>query len=437
MPAAKVTAWNNGRHCTSGAGYGLKLAAGDRDRLFDRAWKSAVLKLPDGRDEIHVNIAKRSFWDTNCSELIHKEIGRWLLDAGLAPWPYRQPPKFNLECVGKRRFRVTNNQIAQNRKRAVELRLDLDEDDFVQEIFDRDGVLFFVTKKKIIRLRSPEHLDPGNEHEDVPWEQSVYLPHGSTDYAVARTIIQTDRIASIFFPKQSSKYVAMMDVSWEVMNSIVSLRFLRERLEQQVNFITKKIKNNWAPYTVGANPVPLPTVDYLDIEFRSFVNEVRRTLTKIGELFGILTPKTINSGHFHKALEWAREAKGENHELTKMLERDLRWIETWIAIRIAIEHPKVDEFVGTMNFSLEPDRTIRLPTWRFVHPKFDMMRPQNLLDVFHINLHNLLKFFEDLQVVLTDGHQPPNMGVEYTAIEEDLRDPEMPMRFDIQVHLGI
>ena len=82
------------------------------------------------------------------------------------------------------------------------------------------------------------------------------------------------------------------------------------------------------------------------------------------------------------------------------------------------------------------DRTIRFPTWRFVHPKFDMMRPQNLLDVFHVNLHNLLKFFEDLQVVLTDGHQPPNMGVEYTAIEEDLRDPEIPMRFDIQVHLG-
>lgn len=437
MPVAEVTAWNNGQHCRSGAGYGLKLAAGDRDRLFDRAWKGVVLKLPGGRDEISVNIAKLSFWDASCSELIHKEIGRWLLDAGLAPWPYRHPPKFDLERVGERQFRVTNSQIAKKRNRAVTLQLDLDEDDLIREIFDRDGALFFVTKKKIIRLRSPDDLDPEKAHEDVPWEQSVYLPHGATDYAVARTILQTESIAGVLFPKRSSKYIAMLDVSWEVLNSIVTLRFLRERLEQQVNSIIKKVEENWELYTKGPNPKPLPTVDYLDIEYRSFVNEVRRTLIKIGELFGILTSKTINGGHFHKALVWARKEKGKNHELTKMLERDLRWIEPWIAIRNAIEHPTADKFVETMNFSLEPNRAVRLPTWRFVHPKFDMMRPQELLDVFHITLHNLLKFFEDLQVVLTDGHQPPNMSVEYVAIEENLRDPEMPMRFDIRAHLGI
>ena len=35
------------------------------------------------------------------------EIGRWMLDEELAPWPVRQPPAFHLEQVGSARFRVS------------------------------------------------------------------------------------------------------------------------------------------------------------------------------------------------------------------------------------------------------------------------------------------------------------------------------------------
>ncbi len=40
-----VTAWNNGRHHASGAGYGLKVAIADRDRYFDPEVASVVLEL--------------------------------------------------------------------------------------------------------------------------------------------------------------------------------------------------------------------------------------------------------------------------------------------------------------------------------------------------------------------------------------------------------
>jgi hypothetical protein len=331
---------------------------------------------------------------------------------------------------------MAKDRALDERHAAIELKVDLEAGDSFREFFARESGLFLVSTKKILRFRSPDDLDPDKAYADAPWEQSLYLPHGSSDYVVARTIIQTARIASIFFPPQTPTFVSMMDVSWEVMNSLVSLRFIQDRLKNQVDRIVSTVEKELALYTVGKNPKPLPIVEYYDIEFRSFVNEVRRALTNICELFAILTPKAVPNGHFHEAFKWAKEVRGQDSHLATMLERDLRWVSTWIAMSVAIEHPKADRFIETMNFALEPNRVVRLPTWRFVHPDYDMGRPQNLLDVFDICIQNLLKFFEDLQIVLTDGHQPDGMGVEYEVIDEDKRDPIVPMRFAIRVSRG-
>lgn len=101
-----ATAWKNSRHSKTGAGYGLKISVEDRDQAFDRSWRDAVLTLPDGRGKTTVNVAKKSFWDGTCRELISADIGRWLLDAGHAPWPKGKPPRFIITPIKENRFRV-------------------------------------------------------------------------------------------------------------------------------------------------------------------------------------------------------------------------------------------------------------------------------------------------------------------------------------------
>jgi hypothetical protein len=102
------TAWNNGARHSTGAGYGLKVDPLDRDREFRRTWQHATIQLPSktGMIEVEVNVAKKSFWSTRCRELISKDLGRWLLDEDYAPWPDGTPPKFEVERIGGRRFRV-------------------------------------------------------------------------------------------------------------------------------------------------------------------------------------------------------------------------------------------------------------------------------------------------------------------------------------------
>jgi hypothetical protein len=98
-----ATCWNNGRQSPSGAGYGIKLTVAERDELLDRSHASVDLILPDDTVIQAIRCDKKSMWLGNCRELIHRDIGKWMLQIGLAPWPKGLPPRLKLEKdVGKR-----------------------------------------------------------------------------------------------------------------------------------------------------------------------------------------------------------------------------------------------------------------------------------------------------------------------------------------------
>jgi hypothetical protein len=98
--------WNNGQYHTSGAGYGLKISFEDRERFFDRQWQTVILHLSRYPNDIEVNVAKASFWNRNCGELIKKDIGIWLQQNNLDGWPIQQPNDLNMTVIGGNVFRV-------------------------------------------------------------------------------------------------------------------------------------------------------------------------------------------------------------------------------------------------------------------------------------------------------------------------------------------
>src|SRR5687767_9514906 len=115
---------------------------------------------------------------------------------------------------------MDKGKVAERRKGAVSFELDLMKGDRNRVLLSRESGLFAVTLKKIFREKSPTSLDPDHEHPDAPWEQSLYLPHGSTDPFVARTVLHTGELADIFFSRHSDQYRSLMDIAWEVLNSL-------------------------------------------------------------------------------------------------------------------------------------------------------------------------------------------------------------------------
>jgi hypothetical protein len=102
----RATAWNNGSHRTSGAGYGIKVRVEDRDRVFRRNWTQILLDIPQqGATRIALSA---SFWKS-CSELRSAALGRWLRESGRAPWPRGAPPALDLKHIDGNDFAVSDN----------------------------------------------------------------------------------------------------------------------------------------------------------------------------------------------------------------------------------------------------------------------------------------------------------------------------------------
>lgn len=108
----EVTAWNNGQHHLTGAGYGIKIKAKDRDKYFDGNWKTISLKLKGKRDYVKVNIDKKSFWYSSvCREVGNKDVGIWLKENVKIPWKKGCPPKIIMENIGGNRFKIKVRQL--------------------------------------------------------------------------------------------------------------------------------------------------------------------------------------------------------------------------------------------------------------------------------------------------------------------------------------
>ena len=104
----EATAWNNGAWHETGAGYGLKMSADNRDKYFDRDWDTVTLRLIADRTSriAEANVAKDSFWGPHCRELLKLEIGQWLIENGFRRWTPNAPSLFRMVRVAGREFEV-------------------------------------------------------------------------------------------------------------------------------------------------------------------------------------------------------------------------------------------------------------------------------------------------------------------------------------------
>jgi hypothetical protein len=111
-----VSAWNNGAHNRNGTGYGFKVNLPDRDQYFKKDWEKIVIEIEDGKETFEIAINKTQFWGEEPYPLISKEIGKWLRNHGLAPWPHGKPPVFALDPVSDNQFSVN---LARTKKSAI------------------------------------------------------------------------------------------------------------------------------------------------------------------------------------------------------------------------------------------------------------------------------------------------------------------------------
>lgn len=98
-----VSAWSGGskRYPT----YGVRVGKKNRDEYFHPEWDQVILRI--NGDEAAFTITS-GFW-RQCPEIRdnkHRLIRSWLETHYTLPWPYRQPPHFQLKPIGGNRFEL-------------------------------------------------------------------------------------------------------------------------------------------------------------------------------------------------------------------------------------------------------------------------------------------------------------------------------------------
>lgn len=87
-----ASSWNNGspNHIT-GTGLGLRIDAHYQPSIFNQGFTTIDLYHKGNLIAKSVNVANKS-----CRELIHKDIGLWLIQNRWDTWPANQPHRFTI-----------------------------------------------------------------------------------------------------------------------------------------------------------------------------------------------------------------------------------------------------------------------------------------------------------------------------------------------------
>jgi hypothetical protein len=323
---------------------------------------------------------------------------------------------------------MEKEEIKRRRANAFSATVGIDPDDRIVEMLSRRDGMYVVSLNKIIRINLPDDADPQLEYADAPITQTGVLNKGSRNPLVARTILQAYDFSKWISDKEKQQRV--QDIAWEVMFALLAFDRILNWLKKSIYERQDEIADNIEKYVTGLSPHALPIVEDLETEFRSAIFIAKHALNSVSELFPALFDVDVGRGRYDRIISWAEEKFGRNEPLCLMLRADQNWIYLWTELRNAFEHPRPDYYVRINNFLLLPSRQPQLPTWQLKHPKLDNFRPQNMVTALEFYRDNILTFFENLLLQLTDKavELPAPVGV--IDKEEGGRNPDCPKRYE-------
>jgi hypothetical protein len=324
---------------------------------------------------------------------------------------------------------IDRGRIKRQRDGALQADLGIDAGDRIVSMISRHDGLYAISLTKTIRVNLPNDIDPEIKYENAPITQTLIAAKGSRSPIVARTILQA-RDFSQFIPDEEQQR-KVQDIAWEVMVSLLGIERLVGRLRTAIDAKRVEILPNYSIYASGTSPPPVPIVESLEIDFRSIVLLANHVLNAISELFPAFFEMDFKRGAFDRIVKWTAKVFGQGDPLTQMLRADEIWIKIWGEMRNAFEHPKEDYYVKVNNFRLLANREIQLPTWQFKNDKFDLFRPQALVDTLGFLEGNVLGLFENLLVCLTERTLSSSSLIGLIDKEEQDRDPDCPKRYEL------
>lgn len=263
----------------------------------------------------------------------------------------------------------------------------------------------------------------------MSWIIQQTSTYGTRHPVVARLAVQTlELIKWSNLPDEKQKEVLHLYVN-TLKPHLLTCHEILDRLQTSLKESVEKLAPQSDPRVRS-----IPYVPNLEVEAASFLYEVKNYLRDLLGLLRIFFGCNLkDASALYNAqgsgdspvVAWASEQFGDKDKLTELLRSEQEWVEEWIRMRNAVEHP--GEKSGTLiihNVRPHPKELIA-PAWsRDNRPEGDIFTDMQT------GLHNMLTVAEELLIACIEKTTPHKI-VTFYEIPEEKRNPDCPERFRI------
>ena len=283
------------------------------------------------------------------------------------------------------------------------------------------------TTKGIYQIYPPESLDPKETNPDMPGMAKKVLEVGTTNWIVARVMVQNYRIGeSHVFLLPEEKMVFAQKLR-ELTGALLLCSETYDYINSKVLAVEKKVTIDGiqAKGNIFTN---FPSTENLEERVTIYLTKAKHSIQRIIDIFNLFYDSGISNPRIDRLISWCKDNNIANEivDTLKHFEPVAKYV---VELRKYFEHPLKASKFAFSDFKILPSGEISAPLWGVNEAKHSIHKEMNVI------LKEFVAFTEWLIIylVLSKEKENPLFELRVFQIPDDQMDLDCPIKYRVEI----
>lgn len=282
-------------------------------------------------------------------------------------------------------------------------------------------------KDATFSVKTPDGVDPDQLHDDAPWEIRKVSNIGSAHPAIARILVQgTELLKSCMSPEIREPIDHLL---WQCKEEVLVCERLAGHVVEKIEVAMSADASTRVFLNKSRQGMIPPSVPNLVSDCDELLVHVKRALRLVSQIAAQVVGITAVCQNFDVLARELEKRGSATGLLWDVVQQQKETIKRFIDMRNAREHPKEGHTCEICDFTVLPNRKIRVPTWNIAGQEAIEIRTElQALPMWLVDLaeHTVLG------AVLM--HPSPFPFIPYQLAPDQIN-PDCPMRFSLSLDM--
>lgn len=308
----------------------------------------------------------------------------------------------------------------------------------IRELLSVQGKLYAITEHRIIEILTATSIDPENKEPETLHHHQIRYKVGSSDPAVARTILMAKSVVKSVSLSNSLDENEILDHTWDCTCLLIKCSLALRSLHEESGDLITKCDELITKAKEGKSIPSLPQVDDLEEKIVTFLGYAKRFLEKTHELMCLFYGIKNQKANFGAYRDWAEKHQPNGSNLFKYLDSHKDWIQhlAWSRNALDINHSRPGFNVSVHNFKVMPGNKFTNLGWvyDFTDRGGDKgNEPSDLLHDMMFYMNQMTALFEAIFLQGIADSWDSVFKFQIYKIPEDKIDPECPILYEVSI----